>query len=112
MGEIRGTYAKNGNITEIFLPNGITELQSDEPQRELKVYTMTPKKKTEYRRIEAMTIGNAVALGIAAGGTLGGLWIAFVSTQGMPVTQAALIGVMVYDAIILLQNLLKVKVRK
>lgn len=29
MGEIRGTYAKNGNITEIYLPNGITEIQCD-----------------------------------------------------------------------------------
>lgn len=29
MGEIRGTYLKNGNITEIYLPNGITEIQCD-----------------------------------------------------------------------------------
>ena len=29
MGEIRGTYAKNGNITEIYLPEGITEIQCD-----------------------------------------------------------------------------------
>ena len=29
MGSIRGTYLKDGNITEIYLPNGITEIQCD-----------------------------------------------------------------------------------
>lgn len=39
---IEGTYVKNGEVTEVFLPNGLTQLIVEEP-KEIQAFTFKPK---------------------------------------------------------------------
>ncbi len=45
---IEGKYIKDGEITEVFLPNGLTQLIV-EPQREIQAFTFMPRKTTKKK---------------------------------------------------------------
>lgn len=95
---IQGTFLKDGETTEVVIG-------AEEVKRELQVFTFPKKEKTTHKRYEELTFGNAVALGIAIGGTLGGLYLGSLYMTGA--TKLVIWAVMVFDAIILLENLLK-----
>lgn len=40
---IEGRYVKDGNVTEVFLPNGLTQFIVDE-EKEIQAFTFAPKK--------------------------------------------------------------------
>lgn len=68
---IQGTFTKNGEVTE-FVGTGIEEILPDE--RPIKHIAMVAKKRRPRRRIDSMSIPNAVVFGTVIG-MCGGLMV-------------------------------------
>ena len=68
---IQGTFTKNGEVTE-FVGTGIEEILPDE--RPIKHIAMVAKKRRPRRRIDSLSIPNAVVFGTVIG-MCGGLMV-------------------------------------
>lgn len=68
---IQGTFTKNGEVTE-FVGTGIEEIKPDE--RPIKHIAMIAKKRRPRRRVDGMSIPNAVVFGTVIG-MCGGLMV-------------------------------------
>lgn len=68
---IQGTFTKNGEVTE-FVGTGIEEIKPDE--RPIKHIAMVAKKRRPRRRVDGMSIPNAVVFGTVIG-MCGGLMV-------------------------------------
>ena len=68
---VKGTYVKEGETVEI-ITNGLTEILPDE--RPIKHIAMVAKKRRPRRRVDGMSIPNAVVFGTVIG-MCGGLMV-------------------------------------
>lgn len=101
---IRGVYMKDGVATEVVM-EGMTEIQ--EEKRELQVFTFPKKVRVPHRRIDTLSIPNAVALGMAVGSVLGCLLIALSATTGAMRIMVLL--TIIYNALFFYENCLQKK---
>lgn len=101
---IRGVYLKDGVATEVVM-EGMTEVQ--EEKRELQVFTFPKKIRVPHRRIDTLSIPNAVALGIAVGSVLGCLFIALSCATGT--MRLLVLGTIVYNTIFFYENMIQKK---
>lgn len=68
---IQGRFAKDGEVTE-FIGTGIEEIKPEE--RPIKHIAMVAKKRRPRRRVDSLSIPNAVVMGVVVG-MCGGLMV-------------------------------------